>query len=149
MHQWIEEGVNPIKDFKLLVYYIKLIREVKPDIVLTYTIKPNLYGGIACSINDVPYLSNITGLGSAENASFLVRQIIKTLYQLGLKKSNCIFYQNKDAMEKVNDILKRKERYRLIPGSGVNTEYYSLLDYPDDQEIHFLFISRIMKEKRN
>jgi glycosyltransferase involved in cell wall biosynthesis len=140
-------GINPIADFKLLVHYIKLLKDIKPDIVLTYTIKPNLYGGIACSKYHVPYLSNVTGLGSAESASTLVKAIIKTLYKLGLKKSRCIFYQNEDGLKKVNTILSRKDNYKLIPGSGVNTEYFKLLEYPGDDEINFLYISRIMKEK--
>ncbi|MDD4564173.1 MAG: glycosyltransferase family 4 protein [Eubacteriales bacterium] len=140
-------GINPFADFKLLMHYFKLLKANKPDIVLTYTIKPNLYGGIACSRNRIPYLSNVTGLGSAEHVSILVKAIIKTLYKWGLKKSNCIFYQNEDGLKKVNSILNRRDRYKLIPGSGVNIEHFGLLDYPNDDKINFLFISRIMKEK--
>lgn len=140
-------GINPIADFKLLVHYMRLLKDIKPDIVLTYTIKPNLYGGIACSKYQIPYLSNITGLGSAENVSIPVKAIIKKLYKLGLQKSNCIFYQNEDGLKKVNTILNRKDRYKQIPGSGVNTDYFKLQEYPGDDVINFLYISRIMKEK--
>lgn len=140
-------GMNPFEDIKLLIHYIKIIKQIKPDIVLSYTIKPNIYGGIACSLLNIPYLSNVTGLGSVENASMFIKVIVKILYKLGLKNSSCIFYQNEDGMSKVNTILERKDRFRLIPGSGVNTEYFSLQEYPKDDQINFLFISRIMKEK--
>lgn len=140
-------AMNPFADIKLLIHYIKIIKQIKPDIVLSYTIKPNVYGGMACSLFSIPYLSNVTGLGSVENVSVFIKTIVKRLYKLGLKNSSCIFYQNEDGMNKVNTILKRRDRYRLIPGSGVNTEYYSLQEYPQDDQINFLFISRIMKEK--
>lgn len=141
-------GVSFISDLKLLINYIRIIKQEKPHTVLTYTIKPNLYGGIASTILNVPYLSNITGLGSAENAKKYVKLIVKNLYKIGLRRSSCIFYQNEDGLKKVNKLLKRKDRYQLIPGSGVNAHYFSLQDYPkDDHEVNFLYISRIMKEK--
>lgn len=65
-------GMNPLKDFKLLFQYLKIIKNERPDLVITYTIKPNVYGGVACSIFNVPYAVNITGLGSAfENGKIL------------------------------------------------------------------------------
>jgi galacturonosyltransferase len=140
-------GINPIADFRLLLYFRKLLREIKPDLALTYTIKPNLYGGIACAGYQVPYLSNVTGLGSAENMPAPIKAVIRTLYKLGLKHSSCIFYQNREGLEKVNAILKRQDRFQLIPGSGVNTGYFTLQEYPGDEEINFLYLSRIMKEK--
>ena len=57
-------GTNPVKDIAQIYQYVKLIKKIKPDIVLTYTIKPNVYGGIACQIMKTPYISNITGLGT-------------------------------------------------------------------------------------
>lgn len=65
-------GLNPIKDLKLLISYLKLLKKVKPDMVVTYTIKPNIYGGIVSTINKIPYAVNITGLGTAfQNHGFL------------------------------------------------------------------------------
>ena len=115
-------GTNPITDLKLLAKYLKILNSVKPDIVFTYTIKPNIYGGIACQLCRVPYVSNMTGLGTAvENGGFL-QKITLTLYKIGL--------------------------YSLLPGSGVNLKRYVPLPYPaDDCGIHFVFIGRIMREK--
>lgn len=139
-------GTNPITDLKLLTNYIKIIRNIKPDLVLTYTIKPNVYGGLACRINNTPLLANITGLGSALENGGLLQKITLLLYKVSLKRSSCVFFQNKEN----KDFLLKKisvSNYRLLPGSGVNTEDYSLLEYPPEDKLNFLFIARIMKEK--
>ena len=58
-------GVNPVEDFKLFLAYRKLMKEIKPDLVATYTIKPNIYGGMAAQSRKLPYIETITGLGGA------------------------------------------------------------------------------------
>ena len=141
-------GINPIKDLKLLFHYLKIIKRIQPDVVLTYTIKPNLFGGIACRMNGVPYIANITGWGSAFEKNGLVKSVVKFLYKTGIKKASCVFFQNrtnKDFILKSNIITARS---RLIPGSGVNLKEHKLQSYPDnDENINLLFIGRIMKEK--
>ena len=142
-------GTNPIKDFKLLISYIKIFKEVKPDIVLTYTIKPNIYGGIVARFKKVPYICNITGLGTATEKKSIVQRLILFLYKIALKNVKCCFVQNEENLQflKTNKITG-EEKYKLIPGSGVNLEHFKLLPYPEEKEkIKFLFISRIMKEK--
>lgn len=141
-------GTNPITDLKLLYFYIKTIKGIKPDIVLTYTIKPNVYGGIACRINQIPYMTNITGLGTSVENEGLMQKITLALYRIGLNKSSCVFFQNEPNRQFFIDknIVKRKSR--LIPGSGVNLEQHNFEEYPeDDKTIRFLFIGRIMKAK--
>jgi glycosyltransferase involved in cell wall biosynthesis len=140
-------GTNPITDFKLLLNYKKIIKSIMPDIVLTYTIKPNIYGGLACSLANVPFLVNITGLGTAVENGGLLQKITLYLYKLSLKKAKCTFFQNKE-----NEMMLSKRKiingkHKVIPGSGVNLEQYALLNYPSDETINFLFISRVMKEK--
>lgn len=140
-------GKNPLTDLRLLFKYIRIIKSINPSVVLTYTIKPNVYGGISCSLLGVPYIVNITGLGTAVENNGLLQKITLFLYKLGLRKSSCVFFQNKENM---NFFIKKNivvSNYRLIPGSGVNLEHFKVLDYPDDEKIVFLFISRIMKEK--
>lgn len=142
-------GTNPVKDFKLLMKYISITTKVKPDIVLTYTIKPNIYGGIVCRIKNIPYICNITGLGSATENEGLVQKVIILLYKIALKKVKCCFVQNEENLQfmKKHKVTK-EERYELIPGSGVNLEDYKILPYPiENEKMKFLFIGRIMKEK--
>ncbi|MDP4108350.1 MAG: glycosyltransferase family 4 protein, partial [Bacillota bacterium] len=141
-------GTNPVTDVKLLLKYKRIIKTVHPDLVLTYTIKPNVYGGLACRMSGVPYITNITGLGTALENRGLLQKITITLYRLGLKKVRCVFFQNESNR---NVFLKNNitnSKTRLIPGSGVNLEQHIFEEYPeDDQKINFLFIGRIMKEK--
>ncbi|MCZ8537252.1 glycosyltransferase family 4 protein [Paenisporosarcina quisquiliarum] len=139
-------GTNPISDIKLLMSYNRIINEIKPEIILTYTIKPNVYGGIAARISKVPYIANITGLGTAVENNGILQKITLFLYKLALKNAKCVFFQNKGNAE----FMKSKiviNNYRLIPGSGVNLKEYSVMEYPSDKTIKFLFIARIMKEK--
>ena len=141
-------GKNPIADFKLILSYLKIMKEVKPDVVLTYTIKPNIYGGIVCRIRKVPYLVNITGLGTAiENKGFL-QKLALSLYKVALKKANCVFFQNESNQKLFVEKKLIEGNFKLIPGSGVNVNEYNYSDYPlDDKIIKFLFIGRIMKDK--
>jgi glycosyltransferase involved in cell wall biosynthesis len=140
-------GTNPITDLKLFMQYRRIIPEIKPDMVLTYTIKPNIYGGLACRLSNVPYMANITGLGTAVEQGGLLQKITLLLYKAALKNAKCVFFQNKE-----NEAFFAKQKiisgkHRLIPGSGVNLQFYTLLDYPPDETVEFLFIARIMKEK--
>lgn len=142
------KGLNPMKDFALMLRYWKLIKKVKPDVVLSYTIKPNLYGGMACQLSGVPQLANVTGLGTAvENPGWLQRLTI-LLYKIGLRKTYTVFFQNKANMDFCLQHKMVKGTAKLIPGSGVNLQRHYLQDYPaKDEPMRFIFISRLLKEK--
>ncbi|BCC14778.1 TPA: glycosyltransferase family 4 protein [Bacillus cereus] len=140
-------GTNPITDFKLVAHYIKILKEIKPDVVLTYTIKPNLYGGLACRLLNIPCINNITGLGSGFSKSALLKTFLSTLYKVSLKKSYCVFFQNTEDMRMLVDRNIIKGHYELIPGSGVNLEEYKFKDFPEEDVLRFIFIGRIMKDK--
>ncbi|WP_233879583.1 glycosyltransferase family 4 protein [Virgibacillus halodenitrificans] len=141
-------GTNPFKDIKLLFDYVRLVKSINPDVVLTYTIKPNVYGGIACSITKTPYITNITGLGTSVENKGLIQKVTLMLYRLGLKKASCVFFQNETNRNFFIDNKIVKGNTRLIPGSGVNLEEHKFEDYPNwDENIRLLFIGRVMKAK--
>lgn len=141
-------GVNPISDFRLACHYLKILRTVKPDTVLTFTIKPNVYGGVACGLRGVPYISNVTGLGTAVTNGGLTGKIAILLYRMGLRKSASVFFQNYFNLEYMLGKKVVKGKYRVIPGSGVNLDYHVLTEYPNETEgTRFLFIGRIMRDK--
>lgn len=146
--QFNRKGMNPVKDFSLMLYYYRLMKQTKPDVVLSYTIKPNLYGGMACQLCDVPQLVNVTGLGSAvENPGWLQKLTI-ILYKIGLRKTYMVFFQNKANKEFCEYHKMVSGRTYLLPGSGVNLEWHALQPYPPETEpIKFLFISRLLREK--
>lgn len=141
-------GTNPIKELLQISYYKKLIKQVKPDVVLTYTIKPNIYGGMACVALKVPYYCNITGLGTAIENNGIMQKISLTLYRFGLRKAHKVFFQNQQNLDFMLSHKVVKSQYHLLPGSGVNLQNFLPTEYPsDDDYINFLFIGRVMKDK--
>ena len=89
------KSLNPIKDLKLLNDYKNLIKAEKPDLVLAYTIKCNIYGGMACRLYGVPFMANVTGLGSAYYRGGMLKNIVSSLYKIGLKNAKGVFFENR------------------------------------------------------
>lgn len=144
-------GVNPIKDLKLLGQYYKLLNEQKPNQVITYTIKPNIYGGIICRLLQIPYAENITGLGTAFQKKGLLCIAVTCMYKISIKRAKEVFFENSENCRVFLDKkIVKKQQTCLLNGAGVNLDYYSFTEYPDLNEktsIRFLFIGRVMKEK--
>lgn len=140
-------GMNPLNDFVLFIKYFSLIKKINPDIVLTYTIKPNIYGGLAASLNKTRYISNITGLGTAVEKKGLVQKVTIFLYRMGLKKADTVFFQNNSNKDFFDEKKITANNFKIIPGSGVNLDHYQVLKYPTSEKTVFLFIGRVIKEK--
>lgn len=140
-------GTNPISELKLIEFYRKSMKDLKPDIVLTYSIKQNIYGGIAANSLKIPYLANITGLGPALENDGILRKITLAMYRYAFRKVKCVFFQNEQNLQFFVDQKVNIKNKKLIPGSGVNLEQFYVLDYPSEETTEFVFISRIMKEK--
>lgn len=143
-------GMNPLKDISLLNRYKKLLSEVNPDKVITYTIKPNIYGSMACKSLNIPHYCNVTGLGSAFMADGgLMRKLVSVMYKFSMNKAEKIFFENvgnRDTL--VNENIVRAEHTVVMAGAGVNLDEFSFCEYPeDDGEVHFLNVGRIMREK--
>ena len=144
-------GMNPRKDLKLICAYRKLLKEVSPDLILTYTIKPNIYIGILARLKKIPCIATVTGLGSAlQNESGRKAKLIKKMYQNSLKRAKAVFFQNqanKDFF--LSEKLVEKAQARLVNGSGVNTEKFSpqTVQAEEHSGTNFLYIARIMREK--
>ena len=140
-------GKNPLKESKLISFYKKVLKSEKPDIVFTYTIKPNIYGGMACKSLKIPYVVNITGLGSAVENAGVMQKVTLALYKIGLKGAQKVFFQNTENRDFMLEKKVVSGAYDLLPGSGVNLNQYQEYPYPDGETTDFVFIARIMKEK--
>lgn len=140
-------GINPATDLRLFHTYQRLLKEEKPDLVITYSIKPNIYGGLACRIAGVPYCANVQGLGTAFQRKGLA-QFVTVLYKLALGKARTVFFENRENAEEFcrRGILSAGKE-TVLPGAGINLERYSYVPYPENKAIHFLYLGRIMKEK--
>ncbi len=139
-------GTNPLEDFSLYLTYRKLLKEHKPDFVFTYTVKPNAYGGLACGQLKVPYASNVTGLGVIENEG-LLQKLMLMLYKVGCRKAKCVFFQNKANLEFFQSRGIVGSNVKLLPGSGVNIDKFSYLEYPQSEKTNIVFVGRIIKDK--
>lgn len=140
-------GKNPLHDLRLLKDLIKIYRKETPDVVLTFYTKTNIYGGIAARICSIPYIENITGLGSAVSNGGLMSRFMMALYSLAIKNAHIVFFQNIQNQSLFHSKKIKMDKELLLPGSGVSLKRFPLLPYPTTNDYQFLFISRVLKEK--
>lgn len=142
-------GMNPLQDWKLLRRYQKLMRQLSPDMVITYTIKPNIYGGMAAAQCRIPYVMNITGLGTMFQKENLLKKLVVILYKIACKNVKVVFFENEGNRQVFTDnkIVPEEKTYKLN-GAGVDIEEYGVEKYPEnDSVVRFLYLGRVMKEK--
>ena len=140
-------GINPVTDFRLYNTYVKILKTERPDMVITYSIKPNIYAGFACRMQKIPYCVNVQGLGTAFQKKGLA-QIVTVMYRMALKKAKTVFFENAENAK----LFQEKKitpawQQTVLPGAGVNLESYSYQEYPNNDKVRFLYLGRIMKEK--
>lgn len=140
-------GINPKTDWKLFRSYQKLLKSERPDMVITYSIKPNIYAGIACTLAGIPYCANVQGLGTAFQRKGLA-QFVTALYKAALGKAKTVFFENQgNAREFLDRNIISREKITVLNGAGINLEAYPLCPYPENDVMHFLYLGRIMREK--
>ena len=146
-------GTNIIADLKLFFHYLKLFKKEKPSVVLTYTAKPNVYASMAARVLGMPYINNITGIGSVVNMKGIKKSFILWLFKIAYRGAACVMFQNSTNMKLAIDSGMIKGDYKLIPGSGVDLNRYPLQDYPEGgngktgDKIVFNYIGRILHDK--
>lgn len=142
-------GINPVTDFKLMLRYFELMKTIRPDLVIIYTIKPNIYGGLAARIKKIPYAVNITGLGTAFQSENMIKKLVVFLYKLSCKKAKTVFFENVENQQVfLNNKIIKEIQTCLLPGAGIDLDEYKMTSYPEEsRNIRFLFIGRVMKEK--
>ena len=141
-------GINPIEDLELYQFYKKILKDEKPDIVITYSIKPNVYAGFLCRRMKIPYFVNVQGLGTAFQSQPMAL-IATKMYKAGIKKAKAVFFENQaNADEFVKRGIIPKEKEVVLNGAGVNLDLYQYQPYPpEDNGVRILYLGRIMKEK--
>ncbi|MDD7355420.1 MAG: glycosyltransferase family 4 protein [Oscillospiraceae bacterium] len=146
-------GTSVTADAKLFFHYMSVLKKYRPDVVLTYTVKPNVYCGIASHFLKIPVISNVTGFGSVLQKSGMIRKFIMTLFKISFRRSECVMFQNSTNMRLAEASGMVKGDRLLIPGSGVNTDRFPFIKYPDGGDginggkVVFNYIGRILKEK--
>ena len=140
-------GLNPFRDYALLRQYFRILRTEKPDMVVTYSIKPNVYAGWACRRLRIPYCVNVQGLGTAFQTPALAR-FATFLYRVALKRAKTVFFENTHNAE----LFRQKrivtaDQEVVLRGAGINLSHYTLQPFPHNDPVRFLYVGRLMKEK--
>lgn len=140
-------GMNPVTDGKLLLHYRRILIRETPDLVLTYSVKPNVYAGILCRMLGIGRCMHVQGIGTAFQRP-LLRPIVTGLYRLGARGARVVFFENQDnaRLFREKNIVK-KETVCVLPGAGVNLRHFSLREYPGGEPVRLLYLGRLMKEK--
>ena len=143
------KGMNPIEDLKLVGKYVKEFKRIKPDIILSYTIKANIYGSVAARKVGIPIVTNITGLGNLYANPRLLTKVADLLYKWAFRKTQKVFFQNRDDMELfLSRKNLRKEQCGILPGSGINLELFKPEPMErNDNKLKFLVIARLIWDK--
>ena len=140
-------GTNPLKDINLFFKYLRVIKNEQVNYVITYTIKPNIYGGICSKLLHLKYAANITGLGTGFYSSRL-RVLLINLYRFSLSKAKVVFCENSTIKDDIINLdITDESKVHVLNGAGVNLEKFSYQEYPHNSIFTFLFIGRVMKEK--
>lgn len=140
-------NINLAGELKLLQFYVNLLRREKPAMVITYSIKPNIYAGLACRMLKIPYCMNVQGLGTAFQTRGM-SNLVTVLYRLAAKKAKTVFFENTESAEIFRDRkITPASQQTVLPGAGINLENYAYVPYPRNDKTHFVFLGRFMKEK--
>lgn len=140
-------GTNPVADMKTTSVLYKLIKNIKPHAVLTYTAKANIYGGLAARLSHVPYVANVTGLGANFEKQNLIAKVMLILQKIAYKKARVVFFQNSSNKELFEQKRIVKGRTHLLPGSGVNLCDNPFEEYPKNEITKFITVARIRQDK--
>lgn len=140
-------GINPVTDLKLIRAYRRMLKSEKPDMVVTFSIKPNIYGGLLCGWMKIPFCANVQGLGTAFQKKGLA-EFVTVLYKIAFHHVKKVFFENK---ANAKEFRKRKiipaKKQVVLKGAGVNLDHYRYCPSREEDQIKFLFVGRIMKEK--
>jgi glycosyltransferase involved in cell wall biosynthesis len=149
--QMENKGTNPIKDAQLTRRFVALYRRERPDVVLHFTIKPNIYGTLAARIAGVPSINNVSGLGTAFIVENLVSKVVKGLYRLAFRFPEKVFFQNNDDRDLfIRGGLIRPALTGLVPGSGVDLKRFRpepATEKAPGEPFTFLMVARVLYEK--
>lgn len=139
-------GTNPFSELAYIWRLGRIIVQERPDIVLGFTIKPNIYGSSLCRLLKVPAVPNVTGLGTAFLGRSAFRRAIIFLYRAAFARARAVFFQNPDDEALfLRERIVRPGQSRVLPGSGIDLSHFRATDLP--AQPRFLMIARLLGDK--
>ena len=141
-------GTSVLSDVRLYLSYRRLLRNLRPAALLTFTIKPNIYGSLAARTFGKPVINNVSGLGTLFVRPSPLTRLVTRLYRTALVRSATVFFQNRDDAELfMAEALVRREQVRLLPGSGIDLNRFKPGPLPEREAPTFLLAARLLKDK--
>jgi len=143
------KGLNPLTDLRLRNSMKKIYEELSPNLVIHYTIKPVIYGSLAARDLGIPFVNNITGLGTAFIKTNWLTWLVKRLYRLSQKNADYVLFQNVDDRELFSRdrLIPENVPQEVIPGTGIDTDHFNVRPYPESNPVTFLLIARMLWDK--
>lgn len=149
------QGTHPLRDLLLIIRFYLLLRRERPDVLLAYTVKPNIYGSLAAGVLGIPVVNNIAGLGAVFIKGGWLERLVRGLYRLALRRCAKVFFQNGDDRALFIDAgLVKPEQADLLPGSGIDLMRFSAdvqSSMPSasnsGRPFRFLLIARMLRDK--
>ena len=139
---------NPFSDFSLFLAFNRLYKIHKPDVLFHYVIKPNIYGTLAASFQNIPSIAVVTGLGFSFAKRNWLNFLIKLLYRFALKRASEIwFLNNEDASYFIKHKIVKIQKVKVISGEGVNTAFFKKQAIQSNEKFVFLMSTRLLKSK--
>jgi glycosyltransferase involved in cell wall biosynthesis len=140
-------GTSPFRDIALFLRYLRLLRTMKPAVMLTYTVKPNIYGALAAKFLGIPVIANVSGLGTAFIRDNWLTKVVKLLYRAAFANVHKVFFQNPEDRDLfISMKLVAPEKTVLLPGSGIDLDEYAPYTV-EHQGIAFVCIARMLWDK--
>ena len=143
------KGLNPVRDLALMVRFHRIFRQEKPDVILSYTIKNNIFGAMAAKSLGIPFLPNVSGLGTAFLSGGALQRLVEMLYRRAYARLPVVFFQNSEDRDLFLDRrLITPAQARVLPGSGIDLARFAATPYPSaDYPPVFLMIARLLRDK--
>lgn len=142
------QGLSPRQDAKLVGRFSRHFATLRPDVILSYTVKNNIFGAVAAKRMGIPFLPNISGLGTGFLSGGALRLVVETLYRFAFRGLPILFFQNPDDRDLfLNRKLITSDQPRLLPGSGVDLSHFAPAPLPRSRDTVFLMISRLLRDK--
>ncbi|WP_419168993.1 glycosyltransferase family 4 protein [Halobacteriovorax sp.] len=140
------KSIGVFNNLKLLKRYFEIFKNIKPQKVINFTIKPNVFSGFVCWVLNIPFINNITGLGTAFLSSSLLRYVVILMFKFIFPRANYVIFQNTDDMNLISKYVNNSN-FKLIEGSGVNPNYFKPTSDFKGRIYDFVFIGRLIKDK--
>jgi len=142
------KGLNPLRDMVYMAKLYRIYRQLSVDLILHYTVKPNIYGTVAAKLAGIPSMNVVTGLGSGMLGGGRLAKLLIWLYRQSFRFSSAVLFENRDDRDFfiAHDIVDRSHAY-YVPGAGLDTEFFDGCEKGENRPLTFLMVARLLKDK--